>query len=183
MVAKNINPDATAARKALTMYRLLIFSGRRYSPTAWSELLGCSKPTVPRTIQRLVQAHRTDRNCTPPKHPPADACTVFGLMPGEQFTAVVEAEARVVPYLKERTWSSDQKFEDLDDGRVRLAFSATSEEEVVRWGLGFAGQVVLLEPTGVRERIRGCSISLGNAHSAQALDLLVQDVESCRNPV
>lgn len=112
---------------------------------------GFFDPTL--AIHRIESATLTEREFTPPKPTKADAYSVFGFMPGEQFQVVVEAEPRVVPYLKERTWSHDQVFEDLEAGRVRLTFSATSEDEVVSWVLGFAGQMVLVAPVGVRERI------------------------------
>lgn len=123
---------------------------------------GFYDPTL--AIQRIQHATLTDRTFTPPKPTKTDAYSVFGFMPGEPFKIVVEAEARVVPYLKERTWSHDQLFEDLEEGRVRLTFSATSEDEVVSWVLGFAGKMVLLEPVGVRNRIGECGEGIRDAH-------------------
>lgn len=105
-------------------------------------------------IQRIVTATLTNREFTPPKPTKKDAYSVFGFMPGESFPVIVEAEAPVVRYLKERTWSHDQQFEDLDNGRVRLQFSATSEDEVVSWVLGFAGKMVLVAPEGLREKTK-----------------------------
>lgn len=47
------NQDATVAMKALTIYSLFIFSGRRYSLTELSNLLDCAKGTVTRLIHQI----------------------------------------------------------------------------------------------------------------------------------
>ena len=53
MVAQKLNPDSNRATKALTVYSLLLFSGRAYSHTELTHILGCSKSTVTNTIREI----------------------------------------------------------------------------------------------------------------------------------
>ena len=53
MLGRKRNPDTTRAMKALSLYSLLLFSGRRYSLPELEKLLECSKPTVQRIIQDI----------------------------------------------------------------------------------------------------------------------------------
>ncbi len=114
-------------------------------------------------VQRVESAAMTEREFVPPATK-SDQGGHFGFMPGKPFQVVVESEARVAPYLRERIWSGDQEFSDLDAGRLKLVFSATSEAEVVSWVLGFAGEVTLLEPLAIRERIGQRARELATAH-------------------
>ena len=116
-------------------------------------------------IQRVESASVTERGFAPPAPAPAAENTGhFGFMPGTPFQVVVEAEARVAAYLRERIWSGDQSFAEMEGGRLKLTFSATSEEEVASWVLGFAGQVKLITPKKLRARIGEMARELADAH-------------------
>ena len=52
-MAKKLDQDATSSMKALTLYSLLLFSGKRYSLTELAGRLECSKPTVLRLIEAI----------------------------------------------------------------------------------------------------------------------------------
>lgn len=125
---------------------------------------GFFDPTL--AIHRILHATRTDRPYTPPKASTDDDYSVFGFMPGAPFTVLVVAEPTVVPYLRERIWSHDQTIREIGDGRIELRFSASSENEVVSWVLGFAEQMTLIEPAALRERIAACGAGIGAAHRA-----------------
>ena len=58
-------------------------------------------------------------------------------------------------YIEERTWSDDQKITRQRDGRITLAFTATSRLEVIAWVLGFGGEAELLSPKDLREELIG----------------------------
>lgn len=116
-------------------------------------------------VQRIESATITKRGFEPITSA-AEHAGYFGFMPGNPFGVVVEAEARVAPYIRERIWSRDQVVEELDEGAIRLNFTATSENEVVSWVLGFAGQVRLLEPSALREQIGEAALAMGAAHAA-----------------
>lgn len=103
-------------------------------------------------VQRIESAAMTERTFTPPATK-AEHGGHFGFMPGKAFPVVVEAEASVVPYLRERIWSADQKFAEMEGGRLTLIFSATSEAEVASWVLSFAGEVTLITPKELRNEI------------------------------
>lgn len=123
---------------------------------------GFYDPTL--AVHRIVSARVTRRAFTPPKQTAKDRYSVFGFMPGKRFTVLVRAEPRVAPYLRERIWSHDQRFTDLDGGGVQLKFSAGSEDEVVSWVLGFSGQLALIEPARLRERIAECAGLIHTGH-------------------
>lgn len=114
-------------------------------------------------LQRIESAEITERTFAAPATKP-DHGGHFGFMPGEPFQVVVEAEARVAPYIRERIWSGDQKIADLEDGRVKLHFSATSESEVASWVLGFAGEVKLITPRNLRRMITDHAQKMVEAH-------------------
>jgi predicted DNA-binding transcriptional regulator YafY len=114
-------------------------------------------------VQRIESAAMTERSFTPPATR-VDHDGHFGFMPGKPFQVVVEAEARVAPYLRERIWSGDQKFAELEGGRLMLVFSATSENEVVSWVLGFAGEVKLMSPKNLRSQIGERAGNLAQQH-------------------
>jgi len=52
-------------------------------------------------------------------------------------------------YLRERTWHPSQRFEDLDDGRLRLTFTVTSMVEVDPWIRSFGRDVERVRPSDV----------------------------------
>ena len=57
-------------------------------------------------------------------------------------------------YVRERLWGEVQTVEDLPDGGVTIAFTATSEPEIMAWILSFCGEAELLEPKELRKEIR-----------------------------
>lgn len=114
-------------------------------------------------IQRIEAATLTARSFVTPLTATQDGGH-FGFMPGTPFNVVAEADAIVAPYIRERIWSSDQQITDLGEGRIRLKFSATSENEVISWVLGFAGQVTLQEPPALRKQIEMCARGLAGSH-------------------
>lgn len=50
---KKLNADATATHKALQLYTLLLFSGKRYFLQELAELCQCTKPTVMRLMREM----------------------------------------------------------------------------------------------------------------------------------
>jgi predicted DNA-binding transcriptional regulator YafY len=119
-------------------------------------------------VQRIESASLTERSFPPLKAAAEDA-GYFGFMPGTPFQVVVEAKAPVAPYIRERTWSRDQRLTNRKDGRLTLKFSATSESEVVSWVLGFAGQVKLIAPEVLRKQIADRGAAIGEAHESKRI--------------
>jgi len=123
---------------------------------------GFFDPTL--AVHRIEGATLTKRTFTPPAQTKEDDYSVFGFMPGERFAVAVTAQPPVVPYLRERIWSHDQVVTELPGGGIEMRFSATSESEVVSWVLGFAGQMTLQEPAGLRARIAECGAAMAASH-------------------
>ena len=54
---EKIHPYASPATKTLSLYGLLLFSGKKYSLSQLAELLRCSKQTVLRMIEHIEMSH------------------------------------------------------------------------------------------------------------------------------
>lgn len=78
----------------------------------------------------------------------------FGFHFGEPFKVRVAFTKEAAGYVAERTWSKDQKIRHRKNGAIELAFTSTSRPEVISWVLSFGPEAELLEPVGLRERLR-----------------------------
>jgi len=70
----------------------------------------------------------------------------FGIIKEDAFEVEAEFSGWAAKYVAERVWSPDQKIESLEDGRIRLTFSASSEPEVIAWLLSYGDEAVLRKP-------------------------------------
>ncbi len=52
-------------------------------------------------------------------------------------------------YVRERTWHPTQRFEDEDDGTLKMTFTVTSTVEVAPWVRSFGGDVAVVRPAGL----------------------------------
>ena len=77
----------------------------------------------------------------------------FGIWTQKRFRVVAELEGWAAAFVRERTWSPDQKLEELPGGRLRLSFWSTSEPEVMSLLLGFGACARLLEPAALVETL------------------------------
>ena len=150
---------AVAPLRLVTHRESLYLLARREQDLGKTE--GFFEPRL--AVQRIESATITERAFTPP------ASTTlheghFGFMPGKAFQVVVEADAPVAPYLRERLWSKEQKFADMEGGQLRLEFSATSEGEVVSWVLSFGGAVRLITPETLRSQVQSNARNIALAH-------------------
>lgn len=55
---EKINPYSSPATKVLSLYGLLLFSGKKYSLTQLAQLLRCSKQTVLRMMEQIELSHQ-----------------------------------------------------------------------------------------------------------------------------
>lgn len=115
-------------------------------------------------VHRLTGATETDRTFDPFADPEEAPTNTFGLMPGTKFTVRVKIGPGAAAYVRERTWSDDQKIEYHADGGLTLAFTATSKPEVISWVLSFGGEVELLEPAALRNDLRKRLDKMRDAH-------------------
>ena len=56
-------------------------------------------------------------------------------------------------YVAERTWSPDQKIIKIDDDKIRITFSASSEVELIAWMLSFGEEAKVIQPEWVVDEI------------------------------
>lgn len=57
---EKINPYSSPATKVLSLYGLLLFSGKKYSLTELAQLLRCSKQTVLRMMEQIELSHQAE---------------------------------------------------------------------------------------------------------------------------
>lgn len=75
----------------------------------------------------------------------------FGIYRGNSdtridFELVFDDEKWLKLYITERRWHPSQTFEDLEDGRLKMTFSVTTDVEVWPWIRRFGSQVEVLSP-------------------------------------
>jgi predicted DNA-binding transcriptional regulator YafY len=77
----------------------------------------------------------------------------FGFMKDDCFEVVAEFTGWAAQHVEERTWSPDQKIEKIDDDKIRLNFSASSEVELIAWILSFGEDARVIEPDWLVEEV------------------------------
>lgn len=85
--------------------------------------------------------------------PEAYVADAFGIISGRPQKVVARFDARVAQYVRERTWHTTQRLDELEDGSLRLELEVGITQELVVWLLGFAGDVTVEEPTSLIERL------------------------------
>ena len=58
-------------------------------------------------------------------------------------------------YIRERQWHSSQAIEELEGGGLILTLIISSEWELIRWLLSYGADAEVLEPSEMREKIKG----------------------------
>lgn len=78
----------------------------------------------------------------------------FGFIKDDCFEVEVEFTGWAAQYVAERIWSTDQKITNIDDDKVHLLFSASSDVELIAWILSFGEEARMIQPEWVVEEIR-----------------------------
>jgi predicted DNA-binding transcriptional regulator YafY len=74
---------------------------------------------------------------------------------GEEVAEVViRFDNQQARYIRERCWHSTQQIEELPDGRLVLRLRTGGLGEAQRWVMQFGSHAEVLEPEGLREKIR-----------------------------
>lgn len=106
-------------------------------------------------IDRFLKAELTDQKFDYPssvRYDPAEYISgSWGLFRGDgnerhEFELVFDDKRWLKMFLQERRWHESQEFEELDDGRLRMTFTVTSDREVWPWIRGFGGDVEVRKP-------------------------------------
>jgi proteasome accessory factor B len=77
------------------------------------------------------------------------------------FTAAGAVDVRLrftpeaAPFVRERFWHASQVLVDLEGGEVELRLHVADSVELERWVCGWMGEVEVVEPVGLRARVRG----------------------------
>lgn len=77
----------------------------------------------------------------------------FGFMKDDCFEVEVEFTGWAAQYVAERTWSPDQKITIIDDDKIRLILSASSDVELIAWILSFGEEARVIEPGWMVEEV------------------------------
>lgn len=76
----------------------------------------------------------------------------FGLVEGEPLRARIAFRGWAAPYVRERVWSADQRFEEAA-GHLVLELTAQGRSELVTWVLGFGPEAEVLAPDCLRAEV------------------------------
>lgn len=100
---------------------------------------------------------------------------VWGIVKGEIVPVKVVFARSVARYIRDRLWHPSQKFRELPDGRLELILRVADTLEVRRWILGYGVQAEVLEPSSLREALRGEAEALAAHLAPQRPPLAVSD--------
>lgn len=79
----------------------------------------------------------------------------FGAFVGTgDFRVVLRFSAAVADQVRERFWHESQETRDLPDGRIEFTVQLGGLDEVVRWVLGWGGDVEVVGPAELRALVR-----------------------------
>jgi len=78
----------------------------------------------------------------------------FGIMHCNPVRLTIRFDSFAATYVRERIWSEDQEVEGLEDGGVRLRFTAANETEALSWVLSFGARAVVEAPEAFRDAVR-----------------------------
>ena len=78
----------------------------------------------------------------------------FGMVRGAPAVHVhLRFSARQARWVREERWHPTQRLTPLDDGRLDLELDATGLDDLVRWVLSYGGEVRVLAPAALRDRV------------------------------
>jgi len=92
----------------------------------------------------------------------------FGIVQDEATAVVLLFAAWQAPYVKERAWPPTYRFIDRPDGRLEMRFVTRGIYGLKRWILGWAEEVEVLEPEGLRREIADAIASMRRIYAKSA---------------
>jgi proteasome accessory factor B len=85
----------------------------------------------------------------------------FGVHSGQgEYEVVIQFDARVADYVREKKWHESQKLRELKNGGVELTLKLSSLVEIARWVLGWGGDATVVKPPELLESIRESARSI-----------------------
>ncbi len=93
---------------------------------------------------------------TPRKHDfkETDTSKNYGILQTEPIKAKILFREHAVQYVKERIYSDDQSFEDVDDESTILSFTVNNKYELLTFVRSFGWAATLLSPENLREELK-----------------------------
>ncbi len=79
-----------------------------------------------------------------------------------RYYATFLAAPAVMPWVRYRGWRLEEETKEGESVRLRIRFDA--EEEAVQFALSFGGQVLVIDPPGLREKVRAGALSAAKMH-------------------
>jgi len=135
---------------AVHPYRLALAQGGVYL-VAWVPHYDEFRTFALERIERLTVGEETFRKT---RELPSD---LFGGSMGafwaEPERVELEFEARVVPYVRGRTWHDSQHLDELPDGRVRMTLDVSNDWALRSWVLGFGANVRVVNPAALADAV------------------------------
>ncbi len=77
----------------------------------------------------------------------------FGITGGEAQDVLLEVDAKIADYVRERVWHESQQVEERSDGSLFLRMKVTPGFELRTWIKGFLPHVRVVQPAGLRQEI------------------------------
>jgi len=126
--------------------------------SAWYLICKAKGDDHPRTyrIVRFRSLRMTDQPAVTPKHFDLRAYlgNAWGVYRGKDAHAVeLEFTKDAADVVTETVWHHTQKSRRNKDGTVTMSFTVDGLEEIVRWVVGWAGRVKVVEPMELREKV------------------------------
>jgi predicted DNA-binding transcriptional regulator YafY len=79
----------------------------------------------------------------------------FKVMHDELYTAKVRISPGWARWVGEKIWHESQKVSKLPDESIEITFRVAGLDEIKRWVLSLGPEVIVLEPTQLRNMIKG----------------------------
>jgi len=120
-------------------------------------------------VERIREIRPTGLNFVRPRNfdPEAYFRDSWGIVKGDRLTVHLRFSRGQAKYIAERVWHPSQEIRWLRDGGLDLTLRVADTLELKRWVLGFGREVQVLEPTALRDAIRGEAEALLRQPGAQ----------------
>jgi len=78
----------------------------------------------------------------------------LNVMRGRRIEVELLFSKKAAAWLKDKSWHPSQETRLLKDGRLKMTLKVANNEELIGWILSFGGQVRVVRPEGLRERVK-----------------------------
>jgi predicted DNA-binding transcriptional regulator YafY len=142
----------TSNRREVDPYRLWYASGGLYL-IAYDHL---RKDVRMFAVERIRSITLTDHPYQMPLGFDVDAYVQDALMimRGRRIDVELLFSKKVAAWVKDKLWHASQETFPMKDGRLRITLKVADTDELVGWILSFGSQVKVIQPDGLREKVK-----------------------------